>query len=893
MPELRELLRARLAELKLGPARETEIVEELAAHLEDRVKELQSGGLAEGAAQQAALAEVDAESLARELLLVERPAPSDIALGSDNRGSPFDRIRQNVRFAARTLRRRPGFTAVAVLTLALGIGANTAIFSAVRGVLLQPLPYRDPGRLVTFWLTARDKGLPVVNLPDPVFLYYREHARTFESVAAYNSGSMILGIGDQVERVPGAAVSHEFFDVLGVTPMLGRGFRPGEDVRGAPLVSVISYGLWQRQFGGDSAIIGRSMLAADQPVTIVGVMPPGFDFPDGAQAWGPTVLDPERFSSWYLNAIGRLRAGADTADARAEIASLYEQVRDQHTDRFSAADRANKPTAEAHYLLDNMVGTVRSPLLILLGAVSLVLLIACANVATLLLTRATARAHEMALRCCLGARPARVAEQLLTESLLLAALGGGVGILLAGWMVAVLRRLAPAQFPRLELVRLDVPVMLFALGVALLTGLLFGLVPALQGARVNLTDVLKESAKGGGTSHRRWNDIFVAGQIAVSLVLLIGAGLLLRSFQRLSAVDPGFDPQHVLVARISLPYPRYDTVTAVRRFFARLDGELAAIPGVTAVGVTNRVPFSRGNPQNELIVEGGPDETQAQPPVVNVRTVSPNYFAAIGTPIISGRVFSAADDSAALPVVIVDSGLARRYWPGQDPIGKRLRIERGPNATWLTVIGVAATIKHSSLDERATLQLYLPFGQSGTWNAYLTVRSGTDPVALAASVRRVVSQVDSKVPVFEIGSMEGLLDRSLGTRRLTDVLLAAFACTALLLAAIGIYGVMSLNVTARLREFGIRLALGAEPGAVRDLVIRRGMRLALVGVGAGLVAAIGLTRLLEGLLYEVEALDPFTFAVVSVVLASVALLACGIPALRATRADPMTALRQE
>ncbi len=893
MPDWRGELRRRLAALRLDAAREDEIVEEMAQHLEARYAELLARGSDAEEARAAALAEVDADALARELGAVVPPAEQPIEPGSGGMLGLTARLAQDVRFGARTLRKHPGFTLLAVLTLALGIGAITAIASAVRGVLLRPLPFADPDRLATFWLTAPEKGLPVVALPNAVFDFDRTHSRAFEAMAAYTTGNVILTGTDDPERVAGAGVTHEFFTVLGVPPLLGQGFLAANETPGAPRMAMLSYALWQRRYGGDSSVIGRTIALSESPVTVAGVMPPGFDFPSHSEAWWTIQIDLTRFNPWYLSTVGRLRTGVTTEEAGREVASLMDDIKARHPERFSGAD-AGHSRAVAKLLREDLVGDVRTPLLLVLSAVGLVLLIACANVATLLLSRATSRAREMALRCSLGASTRRIGAQLLTESLLLAGLGGTAGLLLATWMVPVLRGLAPAGFPRLELVRLDTPVLLFATGLTLVTGILVGSAPALRGSRVNLTDVLSDGARGSASvTNRRWNDGFVVFQFSVSLLLLVGAGLLLRSFQRLRAVDPGFRVERVVRARISLPGRRYDTTGKMIAFYGQLLEQLNAMPGVAAAGLTQQAPLARGNPQNEFVVEGREPSAGEPVPVADIRNVTPGYFAAIGTPLLLGRAFEASDDSAAPPVAIVDAAMARHYWPSLDPIGKRVRDSQDPSVPWRTVVGVAATVKHAGLDARPSPQIYLPYAQRPQWSMYAVLRARADPTSLIPPLRRIVSALDPNVPVYDATTMENALGQSLGTRRFTDILLAGLAATALLLAAIGIYGVMSLNVTARGREFGIRLALGASPGTVRWQVMRRGLVLAGIGTLLGVAGAAALTRFLRNLLFEVGPLDPLTFGAVVAVLAAVTLAASWVPARRATRTDPIVTLRQE
>lgn len=896
MPDWRKDIRDRLTRLRLDAPREAEIVEELSQHLDDRYAELRGQGLDDAAARSAALAELSDEGvLERELRPVVRPAAtSNLALGRATRANPFETLWHDVRYALRTFRSHPTFTIVATLTFAIGIGACTLIFSAVHGVIQRPLPYEDPNRLVVFWGSAPEKGLPEVSAPTGLFHEYRDKTRTLESITAYSGTGMNLTSGGDPERIEGAVVSRDFFRVLRVPMYLGRPFADGDDAQGMPRFAVLSHSLWLRKFGGDSTIVGKAIELSARPTTVVGVTPPGFDFPNRAELWTPLYVDANDFNCWCFNLVGRMRPGISPPDVAREVVSIIDGFAQRRPDVFpNHAGGTAKIIAMP--LSERIVGDLRRPLLVLLGAVGLVLLIACANIANLVLVRATSRTREIAVRCCLGAGPMRIAAQLLTESVLLSVAGAVAGLLLAFWGVQLLRQLPVREFPRMNEVQLDPIVLAFTAGIAVFTGLLCGVAPALRVARVDLQDAIKSGSRGSRTGQtRRLSDGFVVTQFALSLVLLVAAGLLLRSYRHLSGLDLGYRPENVLVGRISLPYPKYDTSTVVRAFYDPLLLRVRSLPGVTDAGLASRVPLTRGNQQNNIIAEGKEPRPGEPVLVANVRIVTPGYFKAMGTPLLQGRDFQESDDERALRVGVVDERFAKHFWPNDNAIGKRFRSQGDTSSgAWVTVVGVVRNVKHNSLEEQPDLQLYEAFARNTTWNNYLVVRTSAAPEMLASRIRTEIKTLDATLPFYEVHTMQSAVRASLSIRRLVNSLLSGFALTALILAAIGIYGVISLSVGARVREFGIRLALGAQTSDVRGLVLRHGMVLAGFGVAIGIAGALYLTRFLQRLLFGVTALDWITFSTVAAILATTALLASYLPARRATRADPVSALQSE
>ena len=894
-PDWRAEIAERLASLRLAPEQEADLADELAQHLEDRFHELRIRGESEADARRAILEELDGEgSLASRLQDVVRRGGSTAALGTPARGSLVAQLRQDIRYAVRTMRRTPGFTAVVVLTLALGIGAATTIFSVVNGVLLRPLPYRDPQQLVVFYGTSPEKQLAEVSFPSGLFVAIRDKSRAFTNMAAFEpAGFTITGTGDPV-RIDAATVSLDFFRVFGTPPLLGRTFVAGEDTPDDNRVSVISYGLWQRIFGGDSSVLGRVIRLNGNPSTVVGVMPPEFAMPDRAEVWVPLWLDPTRFNCWCLDMAGRMKPGVSVEAAKRDLIGTIDAFALSRHDVFPDAKPDDHAKVIVMPLVNRIAGDVRTPLLVLIAAVGVVLLIACANIANLLLARAAMRNREMAVRCCLGASPRRIATQLLTESVLLAGAGAALGLLFAVVALRLIRRLPEGEIPRMDQVRLDPIVLLFAVGVTAVCAVLFGLAPALRAARVDLQTNLKDGSRGSASGGaRRLSNAFVVVQFALSLVLLAGSGLLLKSFQRLLAVNPGFRAENVLVARLQPPYPRYGDAKAVRSFYDRVIERVASIPGVRAVGLTPRASFTRGNPQNNVLAEG--KEPKPGEPVVvsNIRSITPGYFAAMGTPILKGRDFGANDGPDAPHVAIVDETFARHWWPNEEALGKRITNQGDTSANhWWTVVGVVPNVRHASLGEQPSLQVYQPFAQQTPWTMYLIVRSAREPRSLISAIRGHVAAVDPEIPLYEVRTMEEAVSSSLLTRRLTNWLLTAFATAAFVLAAIGIYGVISIGVAGRTREFGVRIALGAKPANVLQLVLQQGVWLAGAGIVIGLLGATWVVRFLRSLLFGVSAFDVPTFVAATAVLVLVSVVACLVPARRATRVAPAVVLRE-
>jgi predicted permease len=810
---------------------------------------------------------------------------------------------QDIRFGIRMMLRKPGFSAVIVLTLALGIAANTAIFSVVQTVLINPLPIADADRVVTVWLSAPAKKLNEVNLTPGLFLNLRDRTTTLENLAAYEVGTATLaGVGEP-EQIDIAAVSSDYFRTLGVEAVQGRTFLAGEDQPGKENVVLLSYEFWQRRFQGKD-VVNQSLNLDDKTLSIIGVMPPATNFPNqGEQSafpkhidlWVSLPLDRNNIGYWNYLVVGRLKPGYQPVDAQRELQSLWQDFVGQYDAQLGAGSLGPGAYVVLVPLKERIVGNIRTPLLVLLVGAGLVLLIACANIGNLLLARATTRTREIALRRCLGAAQGRIIRQLLTESFLLAVAGGVSGLILAAWSIALMRSFLATQVPLIDFARVDAKVLLFAMGASMVTGIIFGFAPALRGSRLNLHDAIKEGARGSTSrAGRRLGDAFVIVQVALSIVLLIGAMLLVRSFRNLMSVDPGFKADNVLSATVSLPKSRYPDDASVRNFFHQLLEGVQSSPGVNSAAVCQVVPFSGGGGGYVFTVEGYVPRQGEPARDAWRRSVSPDYFSTMGIPILKGRHFETGDQENSQLVTIVDEKLAAEYWPGVDPIGKRIKTG-GPTskAPWLTVVGVARSVKNRKLDENPKFYVYQPFTQWTQRETSVVMKTSVDPETTVAGLRNRVSALDATLPVYEITTVENSVARSVSTRRLASNLLTGFALTALLLAVIGIYGVISLNVNNRMNEFGIRLALGARPANLLRMVLLGGLRVAIAGVVIGVVAACLLTRLLEKMLFGVSPTDPVTFIAVTVTLTVAALAASLVPARRATKVDPLVALRYE
>lgn len=803
----------------------------------------------------------------------------------------MDHFLQDLRHAARRLRSAPGFSLVAILTLALGIGANTAIFGVVDAVLLRALPFADQERVVVL-SSATPEGEGPISGPD--FLDYVEQNRTFESLAVGRETELTLeGSGDP-ERVDAALVSANFFGVVGAAPVLGRAFRGGEDAVDAPRVALLGNGLWTRRFGADPGIVGRTARIEGREVEVVGVMPAGFDFPGEADLWMPQRQVPELFGqdargNHSLQAWGRLRPGVTVEQAAADLGAIARRLEAEYPETNTDFGVAATPIAE------RLTGEARPALLVLLAAVGVVLLIACANLANLLLARAAGRKGEISVRLALGARRSRLVGQLLVESVLLALLGGGAGLLLAVWALDLLRAFGPEQVPRLDEVAIDGRVLLFTLGLSIATALLFGLIPALHATRAELGETLREAGRSGRAATRgRTRSVLIVAETALAVVLLIGAGLLLKSFARLQQVDPGFRAENVLAVDVPLPATSYPSGSAAATdAYARLLERVRALPGVEAAGGALMLPLSGMNMTTSMIDQARAAPEPGQVPTAQVRLVTPGYVEALGVRLVRGRLLGEQDRGGR--AVLISEEAARRYYPDEDPIGRtvELGMDWGNGPMGGVIVGVVGGVRHSRLDRDHAPEAYVPFDQAGANEMTLVVRTAGDPTALAAAVRREVRETDRAIPIGEVRTLESLVSRAVAQPRFYTLLLGFFGAIAVVLAGVGIYGVVTHAVARRTQEFGIRMALGADGGRLVRMVLGQYMRLTFLGVALGLVAAFGLSRLLAGLLYGVGATDPATFVAVPVLLGTVAALASVVPARHATRIAPSEALRRE
>ena len=798
----------------------------------------------------------------------------------------------DLRQALRLLVKSPGFSALIVIVLALGIGANTAIFSIVDGVLLKPLPFAEASRLIAIDTTVRSEPDDSAYLD---VLDWRAQSATVDRIAAYATAAVTLTGRGEATSIPMAVVTPDLFALLGVAPIAGHVLGPDDDKHGAERTAVISETLWTKSFARDASIVGKAALLDGDPIVIVGVMPASFEFPfdteNPPQLWMPVLAS--RFSAqWadqrgasFLKAIGRRRPGVALAAAQSELSTIASRI-----------DAAN-PRNGTHGILvrpfqDLLVRNYRPALVALLGAVAAVLLIACANIANLLLARGTARRREMAIRTALGASRLRIVRQLLIESLALAAAGGAAGTVVALWGVDALVRISPVQIPRLNTVHVDRSVLIFTVLSSLLTGALYGLLPALQLSRSNPGDSLKDGDRGGSSgSGARTRSILVIAEVALSLMLLASAGLLIRSLNGLQHVSPGFTTERAVTMQLLLPQTRYSNAAAMIAFYRRLHDELAAVPGVSAAAVSTTLPMTGSN----IVMGFKPEGHPADP---NIRTsaaffgVSPDYFSTLGIRIVRGRAFTQRDDERAPSVVVINETMAAKYWPGEDPIGKRVQLSYN-NTPPREIVGIVADVKQTNLTDAVTPQMYTPFVQAPWPFLTAVARTSAAPDAAGAALRQLLARLDPEQAAGEIRTFDQFLARSIATPRFTAILLGTFASLALLLAGFGLYGVMAYSVAQRSREIGIRMALGAQAGDVRSLVVSQAVRLGAAGLAIGLAGALAATRVLDSLLFGVSASDPLTFAAVSAALTGVLVLAAYLPARRATRVDPIVALRAD
>ena len=806
-------------------------------------------------------------------------------------------MKQDFLYALRSLRKKPLFAAIATLTLALGIGANAAIFTVVNAVLLRPLPYPDPDRLMFMWTYNPRQGFDKDVGTYPNYQDWMRQSTTFENMTAYSgAGFTLTGAGDPAQ-IRGARVTANFFDTLHVTPAHGRGFGAEQWTVGGADVVLLGQGLWQSRFGADAGVVGRTILLNGTPYRVLGVMPPGFAHPEDAQLWVPLTHTPQLApllqsrGSYWLTIVGRLKPGVSRTAAQSEMDVIAQRLEKQYPTNAGLGIRLIP-------MHEEIVGDVRQPLLILLGAVCFVLLIACANVANLLLTRAASRQKELAIRAALGAGRRRLIRQMLTESLVLAAAGGAAGLLIAAWGIQALQTLAPSNVPRLSGVRIDTPVVLYTALAALVTGLLFGMAPAFQGAAATAGEALKEGGRAGseGSRGRRMRSVVAVVEIAVALVLLIGAGLLVRSFLAMNSVDLGFEPRNVLAMRIDLRGARYREDARVVNFSTDLSARLRSLPGVESVGLGSSILLPALPNSASLSVEGQPPPDPNAPNIpVPYDAVTSGYFETLRIPLKQGRLFTDADTAGSLPVVVVNESLVRRFFPKGDALGRRVTYGNptGPNARWQTIVGVVADTRRGGLEREPWAEVYYPQAQAADTSLYALVRTTGDPLASAKAAQAEVWAIDRDQPVASVRTVDAILARSQANRRFTTLLLGLFSIVAVTLAAIGIYGVMAYSTAQRTQEIGIRMALGARRGDVLRMVLGEGLTIGAAGLGLGLAGALALTRFMSGLLFGVGTRDPLTFVALPFGLLLVAALATLIPAARAIRVDPSIALRSE
>ena len=812
----------------------------------------------------------------------------------------MDSIFKDMRYGVRGLLKHPGFTAIVVITLALGIGASTAIFSVVDNVLLRRLPYRNAERLVAIQEMNREGKRSQVTSAN--FLDWRAQNTVFEHLAAVKTTTSNLALSDQAERIDLAQTNANFFDVFGITPTYGRLFLPQDEQAGHDPVVVVSNTLWQRRFGSDPSLVGKPITLDGRNFTVIGIAPPGFQYPNKTELWVPPLkLVPELYlgqdvtqtrGMGYLGAIALLKPGVSLPQAAAEMETITARLRQQYP------ETNNRRFDRVVSLHQHLIGDTNKVLWLLLGAVTFVLLIGCANVANLLLASGAARQKEMAIRTALGASRWRVMRQLFTESTILALTGGAVGVLIAIWGLAAITKLLPADFPRLNEIHLDLRILGFTFAASVLTGILFGLVPALQISRPDVQESIRETGRGTSGSRRqsRFRQALIVAEVALSMVLLAGAGLLFRSFLRLQSVSTGFVSEQVLTAWLTPSGPNFTNQAAYAKFYNQALEKISAIPGVQDAGLINTLPLANGGPTTGFRVDGRPIETRDKWPMVNYRAISPNYFRAMSIPVVQGRAYTDRDDANAPAVMIVNQQTVRDIFPNENPIGKRITfgaVDQNQQPIWFEIVGVVANTRSLELREESTPEVYFSTLQDYWPTMALVVRSSVEPSSLSGAIRQAVNEVDKSVPVSQVKTMDHVVSESITQPRFNLFLLGLFSTVAMLLSAAGIYGVTAYTVSQRTHELGIRLALGAQVGDVLKMILGQGMAVIGVGLVLGLGAAFGLMRLLRSLLFGVGENDPLTFVAITLVLLIVALIACYIPARRATKVDPLEALRAE
>lgn len=810
----------------------------------------------------------------------------------------METVIKDIRYGIRGLLKRPGFTVIALITLALGIGANTAIFSVVNAVLLRPLPYQKPEELVIVWEDATFAGFPH-NTPAPAnYVDWKTQNQSFADMAASNETSFNLTGDGEPERVSAYAVSANFFPLLGVQPLLGRSFTPDEDRPGGTKAVVLSYGLWQSRYGGDRNILNREILLDGEKHAVVGVMPASFQFfAKDVRVWVPMALTQEDWANrggHYLVVVARLKPGVSVTQAQADMNAVMRRISTDHPEETMEG----KMGVVVMPVRDEFVGDARGSLIVLLVAVAFVLLIACANVAGLLLARAVGRRKEIALRLALGAGRPRVIRQLLTESLLLAVAAGVLGSLLAYASFTFLQGLVPEQMELATSLKLDVRILVFTIAVSIITGIIFGLVPALQSANFDLNDALKQSS-GRVTSTGRLRSAMIVFEVALSIVLLVGAGLLIQTLFQLFRQYSVLEPEKILTMRTILPFEKYKEPQRRDNYYQQVLQRVEHLPGVVAAGYSTSIPLAWKGGTSGFYPEGLATPIPGMAYDANHREVSANYLKTMNIPLRQGRYFESSDNAQSLPVAIINETMARQYWPGENALGRRFKVgdPEEPGKQWKEIVGIVADIRQMEIDEPVKAEMYIPYQQITDWPGYiprdLAIRTSGDTSSLAGAVRQIIREVDPDQPVSNVATMAEVLGTEAGQRRMGMIMLVGFASLALLLASLGIYGVLAYFVTQHTNEIGVRQALGATPRNILLLVLKKGMGLTFVGVAIGLIASFALTRLMSSLLFGVTAADPLTFATVPLVLVMVALLACYIPARRATKVDPLVALRYE